>query len=151
MESRQKNQNRGEVPAVPPLTGEGYILFQVTTALGAIPLEGAEVKVTAAAQEDSVFAVMSSGADGKAPLLPLPAPDKALSLSARGKNAPLPYAVYDAEVSLAGYYTQHYRRIPVFDGVTAVQRVDLIPLPLGGGQDSAPGDTFVTEGQSPDL
>ena len=158
--------------SIAPMTGTGWLIFQVTTARGAIPLEGAQVTVrdhdpdmtpesgnesgtgTSPAPDSPrgrIRAIMISGPDGKTPPLALPTPDKSLSLSVKGKNAPLPFARYDAEVLLSGFYPQEYTLIPLFDGITSLQRVDMIPLPAGGAVGNIPDDTFITEGQNPDL
>ena len=42
------------------------------------------------------------------------------------------YALYQAEVTLEGYFDQNYFGIPVFDGITAIQPAILIPLPENG-------------------
>ena len=118
------------------MTGRGILVFQITTAGGAIPLEGAEITLRQSrgpteAGED-VLAVLYSGWDGK--------------------TAPGPYALYNADVKLEGFYKQSYIRIPVFDGITSIQRASLIPLPENGyeGGSRPDGETFV-EGENPDL
>ena len=53
---------------------------------------------------------------------------------------------------LDGFYTQSYIRIPVFDGITSIQRASLVPLPDNGveGGIRPDSETFY-EGESPDL
>jgi hypothetical protein len=81
----------------------------------------------------------------------LEAPSGKLS-QAPSQGGILPYSLYDAEVFLDGFYRQEYTRIPVFDGITSIQPVNLIPLPANGQTDSlTPDDTRFTEGESPDL
>lgn len=140
------------------MTGEGKLIFRVTTASGAIPLTGAQITVrkhlpdTPVTAEGDTLAVLYSGQDGKTDALPLPAPARSLSLEQAPAGAPLPFALYNAEVILAGYYRQDYTRIPVFDGVTAIQRVDLVPLPASSLPDSI-GEPRrdIPEGVSPAL
>lgn len=138
------------------MTGRGILVFQITTAGGAIPLEGAEITLRQSrgpteAGED-VLAVLYSGWDGKTAPVPLPAPARSHSLEPARDGAPVPYALYNADVKLEGFYKQSYIRIPVFDGITSIQRASLIPLPENGyeGGSRPDGETFV-EGENPDL
>ena len=50
-------------------------------------------------------------------------------------SAGRPYAVYSIEVVLSGYEKAFYNSIPVFDGITAVQQANLIPIPENGYPD----------------
>ncbi len=139
------------------MTGRGKLVFQISTASGAIPLEGAEIILRAFPSvadggNGEVVAVLYSGSDGKTEVLTLPAPARSTSLEPALDGAPVPYALYDAEVNLDNFYTQSYTRIPIFDGITSIQRASLIPLPENGYSDSLrpDGERFV-EGESPDL
>lgn len=147
-----------ESPPYDDMTGSGRIIFQVSTASGAVPLEGAQVTVRehrpggAPDSKGDTLAVLYTGNDGKTDPLTLPAPARALSMEQAPSGAPLPFALYDADVICADYYRQEYTRIPLFDGVTSIQRVDLVPLPSA----SAPGQIGqprrdITEGVRPNL
>ena len=139
-----------------PMTGQGKLVFQITTAGGAIPLEGAEVTLRQSRGPTDaggdVLSVLYSGRDGKTEALTLPAPARGYSLEPARDGAPVPYALYNADVRMDGFYKQSYIRIPVFDGITSIQRASLIPLPENGYEGGArsDGETFV-EGESPDL
>ena len=148
-------------PLPPPyadMTGTGRIIFQVTTAGGAVPLEDAQVTVReynpldAPGEAGDTLAVLFSGGDGKTDPLTLPAPARSLSMEQAGIGAPLPFALYNAEVVLSGFYRQEYTRIPLFDGVTSIQRVDLVPLPAASAPEKI-GQPYrdITEGAHPDL
>ena len=145
----------GDRPNESP-TGQGILVFQITTAGGAIPLEGAEVTLRESRSltegSGDVVAVLFSGRDGKTEALPLPAPARSYSLEPSRDGAPIPYALYNADVRMDGFYKQSYIRIPVFDGITSIQRASLIPLPENGfeGGTRPDGETFY-EGESPDL
>ena len=139
-----------------PMTGQGKLVFQITTAGGAIPLEGAEVTLRQSRSPvdagGDVLAVLLSGRDGKTEVIPLPAPARGFSLEPARDGAPVPYALYNADVTMDGFYSQSYIRIPVFDGITSIQRASLIPLPenrFEGG--SRPDNEKFIEGESPDL
>ncbi len=139
------------------MTGLGKLIFRVTTAGGAIPLEGAQVIVRQKGSEGNpdrgdALAVMTSDQNGKTPPLELPTPAKALSMAPRPDRTISPFACYDAEVTLSGYYTVNFVCIPIFDGVTSIQPVTLIPLPENGRVDGVtPDDTLIIEGENPNL
>ena len=140
------------------MTGQGKLVFQITTANGAIPLEGAEIILrkfrspTESTEQAEVVAVLYSGEDGKTRVLTLPAPARSLSLEPAENGAPPPYALYDAEVNLDNYFTQSYIRIPVFDGITSIQRASLVPLPESGySQGIRPDGEKFFEGEGPNL
>lgn len=109
--------------------GTGYIVVQVTTASSSIPLEGAAVTVR---QDGKVLYELRSGRDGRTERMALPAPPRADSQ--RPGGAP-PYALYNIEVFLNGYERALYNGVPVFDGITAIQQANLIPLPENGYPD----------------
>jgi hypothetical protein len=46
-----------------------------------------------------------------------------------------PFSTYLAEIRMEGYRNQNFIGIPIFDGITALQAVDLIPLPESGAPD----------------
>ena len=149
-------------PAPRPLTppqpvGSGRLIFRVATARGAIPLEGAQITVWPNISEPGqdgrgqAVAVLYSDRDGKTEALTLPAPPRTDSLEP-SPNGQLPFANYDAAVYLPGYYAPEYTRIPIFDGITSIQTVDLIPLPENGRAEGlTPSDTMFFEGENPDL
>jgi hypothetical protein len=138
------------------MTGQGKLVFQITTAGGAIPLEGAEVTLRQSRGPTDaggdVLSVLYSGRDGKTEALTLPAPARGYSLEPARDGAPVPYALYNADVRMDGFYKQSYIRIPVFDGITSIQRASLIPLPENGfeGGTRPDGSVFI-EGENPDL
>ena len=153
----ERNYPKSDRPAV-EMTGQGRLVFQITTANGAIPLEGAEIILrrfrspAESTEQGEVVAVLYSGEDGKTRVLTLPAPARSLSLAPSRDGAPVPYALYDAEVNLESFYTQSYVRIPIFDGVTSIQRASLVPLPESGySQGLRPDGEKFYEGEGPNL
>ena len=121
-------------------TGTGYLIVRVATARGAIPLENATVNVRIAAapdgaereegtpREGELVAALRTDRDGLAPRLALSAPPRALSEAPGSRR---PYALYDIDAALEGYGSNYYQNVPVFDTVTSLQTVELIPLPEG--------------------
>lgn len=160
----ERNIPNPQSPAPPPaadrpsssMTGQGKLIFQITTAGGAIPLAGAEITLRSLGSSDGaggdVLAVLVSGPDGRSELLTLPAPSRRFSLEPARDGSPIPYALYNADVRMNGFYDQSYVRIPVFDGITSIQRASMIPLPENGfeGGVRPDGERFF-EGESPDL
>ena len=117
--------------SISPREGTGFLVVQVTTANGAIPLEGAAVTVrTTGDDKQNVLFELRSGADGRTPRVPLQAPPRAESMSA--DNPRPPYQGYNIEVVLPQYESAVYNNVPIFDGITAIQQANLVPLPEAG-------------------
>ena len=139
---------------MPPQSGTGYLVVHVTTARGAIPLEGAQVRIRnnlpqSTPARGDVIATLISGRDGKTPVIPLNAPPKK---SSQKPGITPPYSTYVAEITLEGFYEQSYTGIPIFDGITAIQPVEMIPLPENGQTDSyTPDGMRFFESESPNL
>ncbi len=111
----------------------GYLTVRVTTARGAIPLAGATVTVRGSQIEDSgIAAVATTGRDGLTPRLSLAVPPRENSES---PGNPDPFYSYHIEVTSDGYGTQNYYNVPVFEGISALQTVELIPLAANGVPD----------------
>ena len=114
-------------------SGQGFLVVQVATASNAIPLRGANVRITDSANGSSeVLFDLVTGADGRTDRIPLPAPRRSTSLTPSDTK---PYAAYGIEVSLPGYESVIYSTVPIFDGITAIQQANLIPLPEAGYTD----------------
>jgi len=134
----------------------GTLIVHVTTARGAIPLEAAQVQVRSYDDEQEngrgdVIASVITGRDGNTPRIPLPAPARAGSLSPNNGGIP-PFQSYLVEVFLEGYYTQNYINVPIFDGITAIQPADMIPLSENGQTDSrTPDSERFFESSAPNL
>lgn len=120
--------------------GTGYLIIRVSTARGAIPLENATVRIRAAAlpeeelrgeglpHEGRLIAGFLTDRDGLTPRLALPAPPRTASES---PGNGIPYALYDIDVLADGYMSNYYQNVPIFDTVTSLQTVELIPLSEG--------------------
>ncbi len=126
--------------------GLGYMIVRVTTARGAIPLEGAVVTVSdyngkddseaagSASERGNVIAAYITNKSGLTERFALPAPPRALSMSpGNGKS----YLTYNVKVDKKGYYQQNYINAPIFEGITSIQNADMIPLPDNGQTDRA--------------
>ncbi len=104
----------------------GYLIVNVSTARGAIPLSGATVTVMYDEPDNSsIFAVLTTDNSGKTERIELPAPSRMLSESPGNSK---PYATYDLQINKDGYYAVTIGAAPVFAGVTSVQPVEMLPL-----------------------
>ena len=138
------------------MQGMGYLIVRTSTAGGAIPLEGARVSVRNYDKDlglprGDVIASVISGRDGNTPIIPLSAPPRSAS-QVPSNGGVTPFASYFVEVRLEGYFHQSYAGLVIFDGITSIQPVDMIPLPENGKTDSftPDGERFL-ESENPDL
>ncbi len=111
-------------------SGRGTMVFRITTAREALPVEGAKCVLTKKFggiiyEIDTLFTDRS----GQTAPRTLPAPPK--SLSQQYDNLVQPFALYDATVTRDGYVDVVLTDIPVFDGVQSVQRVSMLPSVSG--------------------
>ena len=110
----------------------GSIRFRIYTARGALPVKGAVCAVSKKfGGEPHVIFTQITDESGLTKKMPLPAPSR--SLSQKPENSVMPYALYDATIKADGYSTVELTNIPVFDGVSSVQRVAMIPAIENGG------------------
>lgn len=113
---------------IPPrdTSGIGYMIIRTSTAMGAIPVKDAIINISNADQNNNdIIMSLRSNSDGTTNKIPLSAPPKQLSYS---PNRIPPYSLYNLEVFADGYYSKNYVNIPIFDGITSYQSVELIPL-----------------------
>lgn len=136
--------------------GTGYLIIRATAARGAIPLEGAQVDVydylpEFTADRGNLITSRTTDQSGSTTPIPLPTPKKEQSLTPQNGGLP-PYASYTVDVRLEGYTAHQYINVPIFDGITAIQQADLIPLTENGRPDSrSPDGERFFESASPDL
>ena len=137
-----------------PTEGVGYLVVHVTTARGAIPLEGAAVHIRTNEDADTtpradILYATTTNRDGNTERIPLPAPPRENSMLP--SDVP-PFSTYHLEVRCEGYGMQSFIALPIFSGITSVQPVDLIPLPEDGtGNVLRPSDEKFYENSPADL
>ncbi len=112
--------------------GTGYLLVQVTTANTAIPLSDAFVTVSRDGAQNELLYTLRTGADGRTPRVALSAPARKDSFTP--SDIP-PFSSYNIVVEARGYGSANYNHVPIFDGITAFQQADLVPLPANGSPD----------------
>ena len=107
----------------------GFLIVQTLTANGALPVENALVYVYEYGEngENGGNAIYTQKTDssGRTDKLALRAVGKELSLTPENKH---PYTTYNIVVSADGYYGSEKVNVPVFQGITSIQQVNLIPL-----------------------
>ena len=137
-----------------PMDAEGYLVVHVTTARGAIPLEGAAVHIRSNEDADTtpradILYATTTNRDGNTERIPLAAPTRESSMSP--SEVP-PFSTYHLEVRREGYGMQSFIALPIFAGITAVQPVDLIPLSEDGTSNPLrPTDETFFENSPADL
>ena len=121
----------------------GKLAVRTFTAGGALPLEGAIVRIRGAVEENSEIEYsLISDIDGMTEEIDLPAPSALLS------QAPNPsepsYGVYDVDVSAADYYTKRIKNIAIFDGTRTLLPVNMIPKAASETNTTYPRDNLNT-------
>lgn len=106
--------------------GMGYLVVRAATAGGAIPLQGASVRIWDSDYGDVRY-ILTTDRDGNTPRIPLPAPRRVLSYTPGTR----PYAYYHIRVSNRGYFPMEFVDVPLYDTITSIQTAHLIPLPEG--------------------
>jgi len=107
---------------------KGKLVVNITAAGGALPGADALVRIYGADDENygAVYSLLTD-IDGVSRALVLPAPSARSSESPGGVGPS--YALYDVTAVLEGYYPFKISNVAVFDGITTVQAINLIPLP----------------------
>ena len=104
----------------------GTLRVRAYTASGALPVEGATVRISGALESNRLVAYSSiTDRNGQSDLFVLPAPSVDYSLSPH--PAELPYSVYDLEITAPGYYSKRINGLTVFSGINSVQLINMIP------------------------
>lgn len=115
------------------ISGTGYLIIQVTTANGAIPIAGASVAISGnTPQSADAFWESITDIDGRTERIALPTVPRAES---EQPGNPQPYLTYNIEVRAPRYRAALFTGAPIFDGITAFQTADLSPLPENGYTD----------------
>ena len=117
MTQNQQSQNYTEV---------GYLTVRVSTAGGAIPLEGAAVNIRGGnIEESAIIYSLVTNSDGLTPTVSLPTPPR--SASEVPQDTEPAYAVYNIDVYARGYVPAFFHNVPIFSGINSVQPAVLVP------------------------
>ena len=106
--------------------GMGFMTVSVRTAGGALPVENVSVAVSRDGGE--VIAVLITDSAGRSSTLELPAPPRKNSLEPNGGQVSYLYTV---DAYRDGFYEVIVSSVPVFDGVTSIQQILLVPVAEG--------------------
>lgn len=115
-------------------SGEGTLRVQVTTAGGAVPIDGATVTITD--KDGNFIEKQTTDNSGRTEPVALPAPPFEYS---QKPGSILPYSTYSMRVEMPGYYTEEFLNIAVFDTVASIQPVALEPL----GENATENDRLI--------
>ena len=111
----------------PDMSGEGRLIVNVTTIKGLYPVKNALVTVfKGGADNMEVIASLNTDESGKTPVFTLPAPPAVLTESP--ENTVRPYAFYNILTEADGFIDNINYNATIFDGITALQNVNMIPL-----------------------
>ena len=106
-------------------SGNGYLKMRITTVGGTVPADGATVIISESGQNGGdVLYTLRTNRGGVTPTVMLPAPRMSESLT---PGATQPYGLYDIRITRDGYIPVELDSVPIFDRVTSVQSVDLLP------------------------
>lgn len=109
------------------MTGEGNLQVRVTSVRGLYPIKNALVTIfTGDADSMTPIAQGTTDESGKSPVFPLPTP--ALSLSESPNPTSRPFAYYNIRTVADGFTDTYNYSVAVFDSVTSLQNVNLIPV-----------------------
>ena len=127
--------------------GKGYITVNVKTAGGALPVEGALVTISKS-DTGTVVAVTLSDKAGLSEIIELPTPPKENSLT---PNSGEVSSFYTVDTDKEGFYHVVNANIPIFDGVTSIQPVLLVPIAVGDNPLQPNDLTRFENSELPDL
>lgn len=130
-------EKKQQTPQKDNVMGMGRLIVNVTTGQGLFPVEGAAVIISGGGNDDEITTVITD-MSGKTPLMYLPAPprEKSIIPSEKGDGDGT-RAQYNITVTAPGYVTTVIEGVSVFDGVTSIQKADIMTLSASGGN-SAP-------------
>ncbi|WP_027398170.1 hypothetical protein [Anaerovorax odorimutans] len=110
----------------------GYLVFQITQdspLQGTVPIANAKITVSKMIGNNYfVSRVVTTNEDGKTIAIPLPTVDADLSLNPENIK---PYATYSAIIETEGFLSTGAFDIPIFENITSIQPITLIPNPSG--------------------
>lgn len=128
----------GEAAPVAPIRGDtltdtGRLIAIVSTLRGLYPVPGAKVTVFTGPLDDmTVIDTGTTDQSGRSKTFELAAPSREISLDS--ESTELPYALYNLKVEADGYADNIHLNIPVFRGVTSLQKAYMTQLSISGGE-----------------
>lgn len=106
-------------------SGTGKLILRAVTAGGALPLADVHITLSGADRQNrDILFQTTTNESGNTEVFTLPTPSASLS---RVPGNLAPYATYDLVLEKEGYFYQERKGVPVFEGVTSLQTVEMIP------------------------
>ena len=123
----------------------GFLTTIVSTANGALPIQNANVTIYERGNDEEnnqgdVLYKLTTDISGRTEKVSLNTKSKDLSIT---PDNILPFLSYDIYVNADGYYDSSFLNVPIFQGVSSLQNVHLIPL----SEFSNPDDFVPNEGR----
>ena len=110
----------------------GRLVVMVTAVSSIYPVENARVTVfTGDYKAPNIIDTAFTDQSGKTKTFSLPAPSRGLSMEP--DTGAQPYALYNVLIEADGYADNLHVNLPIFRGVTSLQRSNLTPLASFGG------------------
>ncbi len=117
----------------PDMSGNGRLIVNVTTIRGLYPVKNALVTVFKGGVDNmEVVARLNTDESGKTPIFTLPAPPAVLTENP--ENTVRPYAFYNILTEADGFVDNINYNATIFDGITSLQNVNMVPLSNGNNQ-----------------
>lgn len=107
----------------------GYLTFEVyqeSPIQGRLPIPNAKITISKYLGDGFYYSqIITTNQDGETDPIPLPTVSRELSLIPGNARV---YATYNASVEAPGFFRNDIYDIQIFDGITAIQRVNLQPI-----------------------
>jgi len=113
---------------------KGFLRIWATTAGQSLPVQGVPIRIYD--ESGKLIHVLRTGEGGLTPTVELAAPPAAESLSPGGNSRP--YTSYTVVAEMPGFQPVRDLTVPIFDGITSVQPLQLLPASGGGETGNTP-------------
>lgn len=120
-------------------SGQGSLIVILTTARGTFPLSGGEVRVYEN-ESGALVSALKTDENGHTAVLSLSAPRRILSESP-SESSVATFSLYDIEAARPGFKTTRINSVPIFDGVTSLQTIDMLSNSAANGSRGINFDT----------
>lgn len=109
------------------MEGVGRLVVIVTSVRGIYPVENVKVSVfTGEGEKEQIIAELTTDKNGKTPPFVLETPKK--EFAEAPEPAVRPFALYNVRTVADGFVMTENYNVAVFDGVTSLQTVELVPV-----------------------
>lgn len=110
----------------------GRLKIEASYGQGAIPIEGVKITVRKRFLDGvRTFYTLRTNSSGMIEGILLPAPDKEFSEEPSDIQ---PYALYEIIAELSGFEKEVFQETPIFDGITSIQKIRMLPSGAGEAQ-----------------